>query len=271
LPPRPLKQRAWFRISVVAAVLLVFGAIKLPLELELTAEHRAAFFHGARLNLSLRQQIGQAGFLAALGGFRALVADGLWIQAHIDWTRTEWGKMLFLFNNVTALEPRNVMFWDMSAWHMAYNASAAAINDPTEPYLAVRMRRQHEYFMIGRDLLVRGVQNNPDKYKLYESLATVDRDKLEDHCDAAVEFKKAGSFPDSPDYNRRFAAYELAHCPGHEMEAYKELVRLYNMGVNERLPTVYKELKDLQEELNIPEAQRIKIPESELPKHKIPP
>ncbi len=267
-PPRPLRYRLWFRVGAVMALLLLVGAVKLPLESRLTAEHRAAYLHGAKLDLSLRRQ---TGFIAALGGFRAEVADLLWIEAHIDWTRTEWGKMLDRFNLVTALEPRNVLFWDMAAWHMGWNASAAAINDPTQPYLALRMKRQHAYFMIARDLLQRGIQNNPDKYKLYESLATLDRDKLQDHCSAAVEFKKAGSFTESPDYNRRFAAYELAHCPGHEREAYKELVRLYNLSVNERLPRVYQELKTLQESLNIPEGQRIKIPESELPKHRIPP
>jgi hypothetical protein len=56
---------------VAATPLLLFGAIRLPIEVRLNEEYRAAFFHGAKLNLSLRQQIGQLGFLAALGGFRA--------------------------------------------------------------------------------------------------------------------------------------------------------------------------------------------------------
>jgi hypothetical protein len=141
--PRPLPERPWFRFSVVAAIILLFGAIRVPIEVRLDREYRAAFFNGANLSLGLRQQIGQAGFLAALGGFRAAVADGLWIQAHMDWTRTEWGKMLFLFNNVTALQPRNVMFWDMAAWHMAWNASVSVFNDPNEPHVALRLKRQH--------------------------------------------------------------------------------------------------------------------------------
>ena len=248
-------------------MLLLFGVIRLPIESRLNEEHRAAFFHGAKLNLGLRQQIGQLGFLAALGGFRAVVADGLWIQAHIDWTRTEWGNMLFLFNSVTALQPRNVMFWDVSAWHMAYNASAAAILDRKQPRLALRLKRQHEYFLIGRDLLERGIQNNPDHYKLYESLALVLRDKLQDHCGAAVQFGKAAQFPDSPTYEVRFAAYELSFCPGHEREAYNELVRLYRLGEKEWLPTLFLRLKYLQETLNIPQSERINIPENQLPPH----
>jgi len=267
LASRPVRERPWFRFGMVAAILLLFGAVRLPIEVRLNQEYRAGFFHGAKLNLSLRQQIGQVGFLAALGGFRALVADGLWIQAHMDWTRTEWGKMLFLFNNVTALQPRNVMFWDTAAWHMAWNASVAAFNDPNEPHLALRLKRQHEYFMIGKDLLERGIQNNPDHYKLYESLGNLLRDKLKDHCAAAVQFANASKFHDSPGYEVRFAAYELSQCPGHEREAYTELLRLYRVGEKEWLPTLLSRLKYLQEHLNIPPSQRVNIPETLLPPH----
>jgi hypothetical protein len=265
LPPRPLRERAWFRYARVVAILLLFGAIRLPIEVRLNQEHRAAFFHGAKLNLSLREQIGQLGFLAALGGFRALVADGLWIQAHIDWTRTEWGKMLFLFNNVTALQPRNIMFWEMSSWHMAYNASAAAMQDTTQPRLALRLKHQHEYFLVGEGLLERGIENNPDHYNLYDALGDLLRDKLQDHYGAYVQFGKAAKFPDSPAYEKRFSAYELSYVPGYERQAYDELMRIYRIGDQERLPTLCWRLKLLQEQLNIPASQRITIPDYMIP------
>jgi hypothetical protein len=265
--PRPVRERPWFRFLSVAVALLFFGAIRLPIEVRLNEEYRNAFFHGAKLNLSLRQQIGQTGFLAALGGFRALVADGLWIQAHIDWTRTEWGKMLFLFNNVTALQPRNIMFWDTAAWHMAWNASAYVRDDPTERHIALRLKRQHEYFLIGKDLLERGIQNNPDRYKLYESLANLLRDKLQDHYNASIQFAKAAKFADAPTYEERFSAYELSYTPGHQREAYNQLLRLYRIGQKEWLPTLLSRLKYLQENLNIPPAQRINIPNNLLPPH----
>src|SRR5438874_827061 len=121
------------RHILVAIILLVFGAIKLPIERRLAQEHRAAFFHGEKLNLSLRQQIGQIGFVAALSGFRSVVADFLWIQSQPAWERLEWGKMALIFNNVTALQPRNTMFWDMAAWHMGWNANIAALQDKKQP------------------------------------------------------------------------------------------------------------------------------------------
>jgi hypothetical protein len=267
LDPEPVTRRRWFRLTAVVVFLLVFGAIRVPMEVRLNQEHRAAFFHGAQLNLSLRQQIGQMSFLAALGGFRALVADGLFIQAHIDWTHTQWGKMLFLYNNITALQPRNVMFWDTAAWQMAYNASAYVLNDPREPHMALRLKRQHEYFLIGEDILKRGIANNPDHFKLHESLGMIYRDKLFDHYQASQQFAAAAQFPDSPTYEVRFAAYELSNSPGHEREAYNELVRLYKLGEKEWLPTLLKRIKELQVQLNIPAGQRINVPENELPPH----
>ena len=44
---------------LVGLLLLVFGAVRLPYETRLTAEHRAAYFGTVKLNLALREQIGQ--------------------------------------------------------------------------------------------------------------------------------------------------------------------------------------------------------------------
>ena len=96
-------------------LILLFGLIKLPFEHKLTEQHRAAFFNGSEFSLGLRQQIGQLAFVAALSGFRSLVADFLWIQAHSAWERTEWGRMALIFNNVTTLKTRALLFWDMAA------------------------------------------------------------------------------------------------------------------------------------------------------------
>src|SRR5438105_477671 len=98
------------RLALLLAGLLGFGALKLPFEAQLAAAHRAAFFRGARLDLSLRERVGQMGFLAALSGFRALVADALWIHANVAWERTEWGTMKLDFDTVTTLQPRCVLF-----------------------------------------------------------------------------------------------------------------------------------------------------------------
>ena len=248
------------RGAIVALLLLAFGAARLPIESALSAQHRSAYFHEAKLGLDLREQIGQLGFLAALSGFRSLVADVVFIQAHVAWERTEWGRVLLLFREATTLQPRSILFWDMAAWHMAWNASVAALTirpSLTRPSAA---RRNASISRSGKDFLERGIKNNPDRPQLYESLARLYKDKLNDHAAAARCYAQAAALPGAPEYDKRFAAYELSFAPGHEREAYAALRQLYRQGEHERLPTLLKRLKFLEQQLDIPLDQR--IPES---------
>src|SRR6185312_1133306 len=138
---RFLREGTLMRLLVSCLILLLFGALRLPLEHKLAVQNRPGHPR-VSLNATLREQIGQLGFIAALSGFRSLVADFLFIQAHVAWERTEWGRVLLLFRQVTALQPHAILFWDMAAWHMAWNASAAAYNDQTQPRATLRIRAQ---------------------------------------------------------------------------------------------------------------------------------
>jgi hypothetical protein len=245
------------RVLVVVLSVALFGAAKLPMEHAISEAHRDLHFRAVDFNLDLREQVGQLGFVAALSGFRSLVADALFIQAHVAWERTEWGRVLLLFRQVTTLQPRALLFWDMAAWHMAWNASTAAFNDPAQPRLALRIKAQREYFGLGKDFLERGIKNNPERPQLYEALARLYRDKYNDHEHAAEFFAKAASLPDAPSYAKRFAAYELAQSAGREREAYDKLHALYDSSEKEHLPTLLRRLKELEIKLDIPLDQRI--------------
>src|SRR5262245_66641058 len=95
---------------ITLGVLILMGALKLPVERDLAALHRKEHFRGVEFNLALREKLGQLGFLAALSGFRAIVADGLFIQAHAAWGHAQWGRVLWLFRRVTTLQARVVLF-----------------------------------------------------------------------------------------------------------------------------------------------------------------
>jgi tetratricopeptide (TPR) repeat protein len=245
------------RVSIVAVMLIAFGVIKLPVERSTEMRHRQENLRGVELNLDLREKIGQLGFIAALSGFRSIVADGLFIQAHVAWERTEWGRVLLLFQQVTTLQPRAILFWDMAAWHMGWNASVAAFNDRTQPRLALRIKAQREYFALAKDFLERGIKNNPDKPQLYESLARLYKDKYKDHERASEFFAKAAALPGAPSYERRFSVYELSYCEGRQYEAYERLRQLYDEGKKERLPTLITRLKFLEDKFDIPPERRI--------------
>jgi hypothetical protein len=245
------------RFVSVVIILFAFGAIKLPAERAIFAQHRQEHFRSVEFNLNLREKLGQLGFIAALSGFRSIVADMLFIQAHVAWERTEWGRVLLLFRHVTTLQPRAILFWDMAAWHMAWNASVAAMNDRTQPRVALRIKAQREYFALGKDFLERGIKNNPGRPQLYEALARLYKEKYKDHEHASEFFAKAAALPGAPSYDKRFSAYELSYCEGREREAYECLHQLYGEGKKERLPTLITRLKFLENKLDIPQDQRI--------------
>src|SRR5207237_9021156 len=87
---RFLRQRTMSRVLFAFAMLLAFGVMKLPAEHALALQHRSA--SGGQsddiANLDLREKIGLLGFVAALSGFRAMLADFLFIQAHAAWELT---------------------------------------------------------------------------------------------------------------------------------------------------------------------------------------
>jgi len=246
---------------LVIGALLLFGVARLPVEQSLDQAHRAANLRTASLDIGLREQIGQLAYAAALSGFRSLVAAFLWIEAHTAWEQTAWGRMAGLFQSVTALQPRSLVYWDLASWHMAWNASIAARENPKEPSEFLRRRAEREYHELGRDFLERGIANNPDRYLLHERLGIMLRDKFADHCGAAEAFAAAAAQSGAPPYVKRLAAYELAACEGREREAYEKLRAIYLLGEDERLPRVVSLINELEAKLDIPPADRLAPPE----------
>ena len=92
------------RIGIVSLLVVMFGLLRVPIESAMSQQYRSAHFNQTNLNLGLREQIGQLGFIAALSGLRSLVADVLFIQAHVAWERTEWGRVLLLFREAICRE-----------------------------------------------------------------------------------------------------------------------------------------------------------------------
>ncbi|MBU3664512.1 MAG: hypothetical protein FGM15_01350 [Chthoniobacterales bacterium] len=245
---------------LVAAAIVLFGLARLPFERSLDRLQRMSGLRSGIPEISLREQIGQLSYAAALGGFRSLVAAFLWIDAHTAWEQTAWGRMAGIFQSVTALQPRSLVYWDLSSWHMAWNAAIAARENPREPSELLRIRAEREYKRLGRDFLERGIANNPDSYLLHERLGVMLRDKFSDHAGAAAAFDRAAQMDGAPAYVKRMAAYELAQVPGREKEAYDRLRAIYDLGESERLPRVITLLGELETKLGVPQHQRIQDP-----------
>lgn len=248
------------RSTVVVVVLALGGAGLLPLQTEVAERQEEVFRRPAAVDLGLREQLGQMGFLAALGGFRSLVAALLWIEAHDAWEHTDWARMAALFETVFLLQPRSLVYWDLAAWHLAWNAAAAARQNPKQNSEILRQLAERRWFEAGRNILERGIRNNPDSYLLYERMGVLLRDKFGDFCGAAEMFTKAAELPGAPDYVPRMAAYALAQCPGAERAAYERLRALFLKGPDQRVPSVMRWLAVLEEKLGIPEDERLASP-----------
>lgn len=236
-------------------VLLGFGAWKVPVERSLWAQQKAAGFHAAQWNLGLRDQVGQMGFVAALGGFRALVADVLWIRAEAAFERNEWGRLKLLVDAVTQLQPRSVIFWKMAHDHMAYDAALDAKHDPLERNEFVRRKAEREYLRIGEQFLLDGLKFNPESALLYECLGNLYARRMGDPARAAEAYALSAQKPGAMGYVGRFAVYERAKVPGREKEAYAQLCELYRTG--QRFETVLRLLRTLEAKLDVPAAQSI--------------
>ncbi len=254
---RFLSERIMKRALLILTVAGVFGGLKVHPEQAINETHRRLRLRAVDFNLNLRNQIGQFGFVAGLSGFRSLIADLLYIKTYMAWEQTDWVRVLLYSRQVTTLQPRSILFWDTAAWHMAWNASAAALRDPKQPKIALRLKAQREYLELGKNFLERGIEKNPDHPQLYEAMARLYRDKYNDHEHAAEFFEKAAAFSEAPGYVKRFAAYELAQCRGREEEAYDSLIALYSAGEQERLPTLIQRLTEIENKLDIPIEKRI--------------
>jgi hypothetical protein len=239
------------------ALLMGFGALKAPGEQSLTATQRALGFQLARLNSSMRAQLGQGGFLAALSGFRALMADFLWIRAGTAFEETAWSRMELLLHSTTQLQPRAVVFWEMAHYHMAYDAATAMRSGSnTLPTAALRRKAELDFIRIGETFLRDGIAFNPDSSRLWERLGDLYARRLDDHASASEAYERAASLPNAMGYLPRFAAYELAAVPGRENDAYQKLRALYEQGEAQRVPTLLRLLGRLEEKLAVPQTQR---------------
>jgi tetratricopeptide (TPR) repeat protein len=204
---------------VALLILGVWGCAKLAWERKI----HAATLHlrGATTTWSVdvRDQIGQGTALALLSGFRGVVADYLWIGAHLAWERNEWHRLLPLYEMICMLQPRAEIFWDLASWHLAWNVAQAARYDTLEPVEARRIRSQRRWIESGRSLLERGVAINPDSGHLWFSLGWIYDQRLRD-LDRAVEcYRRAAALPGAAPYVRRLIGYRLEQA-GHELDAY---------------------------------------------------
>ncbi|HSV26644.1 MAG TPA: hypothetical protein VLH60_02020, partial [Sedimentisphaerales bacterium] len=119
----------------------------------------------------------------AMGAFRGLVVNVLWIRADRLKMEGQYFDAKQLAEWITTLQPRFAEVWDFKAWNMAYNISVAMPN--------TRPEERWRWVMGGIELLRdRGIPLNPHSIGLYRSLAWIFHHKIGGITDDVHRFYK---------------------------------------------------------------------------------
>jgi len=121
----------------------------------------------------------------ALGGFRGLIANALWIRASELQENDKFFEMAQLADWITKLEPHFVQVWVVQAWNMAYNISVKFKDYPD------RWNWVQRGIALLRD---EGLRYNPNEMLLYRELAGFFQHKMGANLDDANVFYKRAWF-----------------------------------------------------------------------------
>lgn len=205
-------------LSLALMLLLVWGGIKLPWEGRISSE-RSEIIYGSDIPITfeLRETIGQELSLAALGGFRAIVANFLWISVTKSWEDQTWTRVRTLADLAVTLQPRVLFFWENGAWHLAWNASVSVVKYAEEGKSEERKRfESRKWIDAGIDMLERGIRANPEKHGLYLRMAELYWQRLEDFEMSAQYYRLALERQGAPSYTDRFIGYALEKAGQYE-------------------------------------------------------
>lgn len=245
---------------VVALGLLGAGLVLRPLEAPAWEQVRARQ-PALRLE-SLKDALGQGVTVGLLGGFRAIVADLFWIRTNSIWETNDLAGTQTSIKLVTAIDPRPLYFWlngsrmisyDMPNWRIDKAGGWDAVPD------AVRRRFDEEQSAIGIKYLEGALGFHPKEPLLILEIGNIHLNRLKDVETASRYYLDAATQPDAPYYAARIYA-ELLRRLNRLPEAYDFLKKLYPTLPKEDLmaqaPVVMERIRELEEELQIPVAQR---------------
>ncbi|MEC8209503.1 MAG: hypothetical protein VX051_03515, partial [Verrucomicrobiota bacterium] len=107
------------RIVSTLLLLVLLALIARPIE---APALKAVKMGQPEMNLdALEDTLGQGLIIGVLGGFRAILADFLWIRTNVIWERKDRIKLDSMVRLVTTLDPRPDFFWINSSRMIAYD------------------------------------------------------------------------------------------------------------------------------------------------------
>ena len=175
----------------------------------------------AQSSLSWGKRVQQQLIQGVLGGWRPVVADIAWLRVTTAWESRQWTQLYESLRIATQTQPESLLFWDMGAWHLAWNASLGEKNNRFESRAEIRKERELYWIEQGRLILEEGTVYHPDHYKLWLQLGMLHQQRRQDYEAAFRCFLKSSELPGAPSYVARMAGYLL------EKQGDKERAREY--------------------------------------------
>lgn len=138
----------------------------------------------------------------AMGAFRGLIVDILWMRADKLKEEGQFFDAKQLAEWITVLQPRFASVWDFQAWNMAYNISVAVPASQWEE----RWRWVRNGYELLRD---KGIEKNPRSILLYRSLGWIFQHKIggvSDDChrhykrELALSMRQLLDYPETNEY-----------------------------------------------------------------------
>jgi tetratricopeptide (TPR) repeat protein len=127
------------------------------------------------------QQPDSAATSAALGGFRGLAVDVLWIQAESLQNERQFYQLKTIYELISVLQPNFPLVWAFNAWNLSYNISAEW-GRPEDKWLWIKE---------GIDYGNKGLRYNPDSIDLLVNTGWIYYHKIgKDNQNAAYYTKR---------------------------------------------------------------------------------
>jgi len=260
----PLRQRLR-RAALVALLLGLWAPFKIMWEQDIARQQDDLRYQGMVMTRQLRDGLGQGLTIGVLSGMRSVVADIIWLNVVTAWENQEWFRMGGYINLCTALQPRAPVFWDIGGWHLAWNASVAAMHDKDLPTELRRIKASRYWAERGLEIYKRGLENNPQNWRLWRDTGMLYDQRLKDYPSAAYYYKQASMRPGAPAFLERAPAEMFDRYHGNDPKAaYAEWKELWEKLTPEQreMREHWKEkiesnIRELEAKLSVPKEKRV--------------
>ncbi|TVP75943.1 MAG: hypothetical protein EA353_12920 [Puniceicoccaceae bacterium] len=255
---QPIFQR-FLRGLTIVLLLALLGLLTRPVEAPAWQAVKAG---QPEMNLeAIEGALGQGLVIGVLGGFRAILADFLWIRTNTIWERRDRPQLDAMVRLVTTLDPRPDFFWINGSRMIAYDVPNWRIREEGG-YDAVPEARQRvidlEQAERAFELIDEALAFHPENAKLYLEKGQIYLNRLKDNINAAKWFLLASEQKDAPFFAARIYA-ELLRREGQDAEAYEFLKQLHR-----ELPdtpfaqkdVILERIRELEKTLEIPVWER---------------